>query len=78
MSGLEGVRTLAAGSEHALALMQDGTVLAWGENDQGQLGDGTNENSDVPTTVCAARSEETEPVTGCTQHLEDVVAISAR
>ena len=32
---------LAAGSYHSLARLQDGGVLAWGENGDGQLGDGT-------------------------------------
>lgn len=32
---------LAAGDRHTLALKNDGTVWAWGNNDYGQLGDGT-------------------------------------
>src|SRR5206468_9417345 len=31
----------AAGGSHSLALMSDGTVLAWGLNASGQIGDGT-------------------------------------
>lgn len=37
---LTGIRRLAAGSRHLLALGQDGTLLAWGANNCGQLGDG--------------------------------------
>ncbi len=40
------VRALAAGIFHALALLDDGSVVAWGSNIQGQLGDGTNNSSD--------------------------------
>src|ERR671920_612166 len=42
---LSGVKALAAGSSHSLALKDDGTIWAWGNNESGQLGDGTNANS---------------------------------
>lgn len=32
---------LAAGDHHSIALMEDGTILAWGSNIYGQLGNGT-------------------------------------
>jgi alpha-tubulin suppressor-like RCC1 family protein len=58
VSGLSGVKALAAANEHALALMSDGTVRAWGNNQTGQLGNGkggfesvTGQNERVPTTV---------------------------
>jgi alpha-tubulin suppressor-like RCC1 family protein len=35
------VSAIAAGGAHSLALKSDGTVWAWGDNEQGQLGDGT-------------------------------------
>jgi alpha-tubulin suppressor-like RCC1 family protein len=35
-AGVTGVRVLAAGSQHALALRTDGTVTAWGSNTLGQ------------------------------------------
>ena len=38
----EGVRQVAAGNRHSLALMADGRVFAWGENVFGQLGIGKN------------------------------------
>jgi len=41
--GLEGVKAIAAGRGHYLALKSDGTVWGWGDNRQGQLGDGTTE-----------------------------------
>jgi alpha-tubulin suppressor-like RCC1 family protein len=40
VSGLSNISALAAGDNHALALKQDGTVWAWGDNGQGQLGNG--------------------------------------
>jgi hypothetical protein len=38
---LNGLIALAAGQYHSLALRADGTVWAWGRNQDGQLGDGT-------------------------------------
>jgi alpha-tubulin suppressor-like RCC1 family protein len=36
-----GITQLSAGYDHVLALRSNGTVLAWGGNSQGQLGDGS-------------------------------------
>ena len=41
MSGLTSVTSVAAGQNFSLALRNDGTVWAWGDNAHGQLGDGT-------------------------------------
>ncbi|HYO72402.1 MAG TPA: RCC1 repeat-containing protein [Archangium sp.] len=60
---LAGVRALAAGAAHTLALREDGSVWAWGDNWNGQLG--------VETSVQARHTPA--PVPGLT----DVVAISA-
>lgn len=43
--------TLAAGAEHACALLQNGSVMCWGRNRRGQLGDGSMEDSKVPVRV---------------------------
>ena len=53
---LQGVVAVAAGSIHSLALLQDGTVRAWGENKLGQVGDGTTMNRDRPTPVPGVRN----------------------
>ena len=42
------VTKIAAGSSHSLALKQDGTVWAWGDNDQGQLGINGGITASVP------------------------------
>ncbi|MCL6577174.1 cadherin-like beta sandwich domain-containing protein, partial [Kyrpidia sp.] len=42
---------VSAGKDHSLALMQDGTVYAWGGNSYGQLGNGTTTASKVPVQV---------------------------
>ncbi len=61
VSGLSGVTSVAAGGEHSLALLGDGTVVAWGSNQDGQLGDGSRTGpeecefgkpcSDIPVPV---------------------------
>jgi alpha-tubulin suppressor-like RCC1 family protein len=43
----EEVAAIAAGSDHSLALLKGNTVVAWGANNAGQLGNGET-NSDVP------------------------------
>jgi alpha-tubulin suppressor-like RCC1 family protein len=42
---------IAGGGWHSLAMKDDGTVWAWGYNFQGQLGDHSNANSNVPVQV---------------------------
>ncbi len=49
--GLSGVVAIAAGGADDAALLGNGTVMAWGENKSGQLGDGTMTEKDVPTLV---------------------------
>jgi alpha-tubulin suppressor-like RCC1 family protein len=51
VTGLTGVTQVSAGGEHSLALLSNGTVMAWGDNGDGQLGDGTSTSSDVPVKV---------------------------
>jgi alpha-tubulin suppressor-like RCC1 family protein len=49
--GLSGVKAIAAGSTHSLALRSDGTVWSWGDNWTGQLGDGTTTGRTTPVKV---------------------------
>ena len=49
--GLTDVVAVAAGFQHSLALMQDGTLRAWGLNSNGQLGDGTRTDRATPVRV---------------------------
>lgn len=42
---------IATGGTHMLALQSDGTVLAWGSNNYGQLGNGQTPYATVPLAV---------------------------
>lgn len=51
VGNLSGVRAIAAGYYHSLALKEDGTVRAWGDNYYGVLGNGTNNSAYRPVKV---------------------------
>ena len=48
---LRHIVALAGGNRHSLALSADGRVYAWGDNDDGQLGNGTTAPSSTPVLV---------------------------
>jgi alpha-tubulin suppressor-like RCC1 family protein len=50
VSGLTNAAAVSGGFYHTCALLQDGTVQCWGENDSGQIGN-TLAYSNVPITV---------------------------
>ncbi|MGP0101045.1 MAG: RCC1 domain-containing protein [Solirubrobacteraceae bacterium] len=51
VAGLTDVEAVASGYNFSLALLNDGTVRAWGGNSFGQLGDGSREDSTQPVPV---------------------------
>ncbi len=51
IAGMSNVTAIAMGGSHALALKNDGTVWAWGNNGSGQLGDGTISSKLTPVRV---------------------------
>ncbi|WP_158224282.1 RCC1 domain-containing protein [Micromonospora wenchangensis] len=69
---LGAVTALGAGESHSLALRSDGTVVAWGGNYAGQLGDGTTVDRTTPVRVCAVGQGAP-----CTRFLTGVIAIAA-
>ena len=66
VSSLSDVKAVSAGSFHSLALLENGTVMAWGGNGSGRLGDGMTDEE---------QSESTTPV--AVKVLTGVAAISA-
>jgi alpha-tubulin suppressor-like RCC1 family protein len=53
VTGLSGVKAVASGTEHALAVLSNGTVMSWGANVFGDLGTGVKhpDGSNVPVKV---------------------------
>jgi Regulator of chromosome condensation (RCC1) repeat len=51
VTGVTAAVQVSTSGEHALALLANGTAMAWGDNNNGQLGNGTTTNSDVPVAV---------------------------
>ncbi|MFZ1313275.1 MAG: T9SS type A sorting domain-containing protein [Chitinophagaceae bacterium] len=45
---------VSAGYAHTLAIKTDGTLWGWGDNTSGQLGNGTNNNSNAPGQIGTA------------------------
>ena len=65
-TNLLNVVDIAAGDKHSLALINDGTIQAWGNNEKGQLGIGAN-HPIYPTTV----------INNINEPIPSVMAISA-
>ena len=59
VTGITTAKGIAAGLSFSCAVLKNGTVKCWGENDRGQLGNGTTEDSPIPLLV--------EAVTGATK-----------
>ncbi|MBI4945792.1 MAG: T9SS type A sorting domain-containing protein [Bacteroidetes bacterium] len=49
--GASFAQTIAAGGYHSLVVCNDKTVQTWGWNFEGQLGNGTNTDSNVPVSI---------------------------
>jgi alpha-tubulin suppressor-like RCC1 family protein len=72
VSGLTGVTAIAAGPYHTCALLSGGTVVCWGDNQAGELGNGSTSGPDT----CGSDPCSTSPV--AVSGLTGVKAISAR
>ena len=48
---LIGVKEIEAGIRYSMAILDDGTLMAWGDNNFYQLGDGTDESKNAPVKI---------------------------
>jgi len=51
VTGLNTAIQVSAGSEFSCAVLSDGTIQCWGEGARGKLGNGTTNDTNVPSTV---------------------------
>jgi len=68
LATLHSVIAVSAGDRHSLALLANGTVLAWGANGKGELGDGTTTARKTPVAVSGPNG---------VGQFTDIIAISA-
>ena len=60
LSGLNSATDISAGSLHTCVIVQGGAVKCWGENINGQLGDGNTTLSSTPVDVVDLPGEVTD------------------
>ena len=49
--GVNNAKSVTVGDDYACVLFQNGTAKCWGANDNGQLGNGVSDSSDLPVRV---------------------------
>ncbi len=64
VSGITTATAVAGGRAHTCALLADGTVRCWGDNDGGQLGNRTTARSSTPVPVVAIPPSPTQAGSG--------------
>ncbi|XTZ14993.1 Ig-like domain repeat protein [Micromonospora echinospora] len=62
------ITAIAVGVDHSLAVTSTGTVLAWGANSHGQLGNGTTTDSNVPVPVALPAGTRITAVAAARRH----------
>jgi hypothetical protein len=71
------VKQIAIGVGHGLALLQDGSVYAWGYNASGQVGNGSTDDASVPVEVIGPAPDGSPKVTQITAGASASYALSS-
>ena len=69
VSGLTGIIAIAGGLFHSLALKSDGMIWAWGDNENGQLGDGTITAGTITPVLVSGFNDAIAITGGCAHSL---------
>ena len=72
---LKDITVISAGTNHTVALKDDGTVWAWGYNYYGQLGDGTITTRRYPVQVMSDSTTELKDITVISAGTNHTVAL---
>lgn len=59
---LKNVKDISVGYDSASALLEDGTVVSWGDNGSANLGDGTSTASSIPVYVVDSEGEKIQNI----------------
>ena len=77
VAGIDDAKAITTGIDHSCALHQTGTISCWGDNEYGQLGNGTEGDSSVPVQV-AGITDATAITTGssrsCALHEDGTIS----
>ena len=61
-------KTISTGPRHACAILDDDSLVCWGQNDNGQLGDGTIVDKNTPTTVLLGQDRTAKAISTGEKH----------
>lgn len=76
--GLTGVKQVAAGENHSLALRNNGTAVSWGLNHVRQLGDDTTTSRTAPAAVHDIGAAAASPAQGGVERGQVTVGVPVR
>ena len=68
LAGITNVAKISAGYAHSFALLNDGSLLAWGWNDYGQLGTGNSNSATIALPVTGAGASNVNMVKAGNNH----------